>query len=240
MGPYYQDERCQIFLGDCREVLPALTPNLINLVITDPPYQSLDVEVSWGTTTRLVGRDKFPGKRLAASDGRAWFETIADDELIGILEYCNEMMTDDGAMYVFGDVKTGLAIFPRLKPKNIIVWDKCKIGMGYSWRRMHEWIAYIPGADHKLRNQAYGDIIRCAGVDEKIHPTEKPSGAITPLILNSTDPGDWILDPFCGSGSTLAAALVTGRRAIGIEKDEAYCEMAAERCRQGVLWGSPT
>ena len=236
--PYYEQDGISIFHGDCRQILPLLTPNFINAVITDPPYQSLDVEVSIGTTTQLVGLDQFTGKRLAASDGEKWFKTIPNEQLLDFLDICQERMVDDGAMYIFADVKTGLAIYPRLKPANVIVWDKMKIGMGYNWRRMHEWIAYIPNENHKLRSKGLGDIIRCAGVDEKIHPTEKPPGAITPLILNSTDVGDTILDPFAGSGSTLIAARLAGRRAIGIEIDEAFCELTANRLRQGVLFGA--
>lgn len=67
------------------------------------------------------------------------------------------------------------------------------------------------------------------------HPTQKPIGILEPLILYSTNPGDTVLDPFMGSGSTLVAAKLNGRKAVGIEVDERYCEIAARRLDQGVL-----
>jgi site-specific DNA-methyltransferase (adenine-specific) len=70
------------------------------------------------------------------------------------------------------------------------------------------------------------------------HPTQKPLPTITPLILVSTEPGDLVLDIFAGSGTTLVAAKANGRRAIGIEVNEEYAEMAADRLRQGVLFGA--
>ena len=233
MTPYYDDSKgIQIFLGDCRDVLPTLGP--VDAVITDPPYQSLDVQVGKGTTTRLVSKDQFSGKRLAASDGASWFGTLAPCEILTILEDCRRLIRDTGALYVFGDVKSGLELFPGWT-RNVIVWDKQAIGMGYAWRRMHEWIAYQPMKAHRLRDMSLGDIIRCPGVEEKQHPTEKPVGVIKPLILNSTDPGETILDPFMGSGTTLRAAKDLGRRCIGIELEEKWAEVAAKRLAQEVL-----
>jgi len=68
-----------------------------------------------------------------------------------------------------------------------------------------------------------------------VHPTEKPIGILDPLIRYSTKPGDTILDPFAGSGSTGMAAKALGRKAVLIEADERYCEIAARRLSQGVL-----
>ena len=229
MTPYYDDGKgIQIFLGDCRDVLPTLGP--VDAVITDPPYQSLDANVLAGTTTRLVPRN---GKRLAGDDS-GWFGTLPACAVLGILDTARALIRETGALYVFADVKSGLELFPGWT-RNVIVWDKQAIGMGYAWRRMHEWIAYQPMKAHRLRDMSLGDIIRCPGVEEKQHPTEKPVGVIKPLILNSTDPGETILDPFMGSGTTLRAAKDLGRRCIGIELEEKWAEVAAKRLAQEVL-----
>jgi site-specific DNA-methyltransferase (adenine-specific) len=219
----------QIIQGDCLEVMKQLPDGCVDAVITDPPYASLDVEVANGTTTRLVSRDRFAGKRLSSSTGKRWFSTIATEALPVMFESIRRLLVHDGALYVFADVKTGLDFFPVLRPANVIVWDKLKIGMGYSWRRMHEWIAYCPMPKHRLRDAGAGDIIRCPGVTEKLHPTQKPEGVVAAIIENSTDPGDIILDPFCGSGTTCVAAKRLGRHWIGIELDERYCEIARNR-----------
>lgn len=240
MKPYYEADGITIYNADCREVLPLLGP--VDLAIADPPYRSLDIDVIRGTTTRLVDRglaaQRKPSKANRLGAESHWFETITDGELISVFDGVYRALDEGGAMYVFADVKSGLGIFPSLPQKNVIVWDKLSIGMGYSWRRIHEWIAYCPREKHKLRSKGMGDILRCPTPSEKQHPTEKPIGVLTPLIRNSTDEGETVLDPFMGIGSTLFAAKLEGRRAIGIEIEERYCEIAANRLRQGVLFGA--
>ncbi|MBE3134532.1 MAG: site-specific DNA-methyltransferase, partial [Acidobacteria bacterium] len=72
---------------------------------------------------------------------------------------------------------------------------------------------------------------------ERFHPTQKPQGLMQLLVGQFTDPGDTILDPFSGSGTTLIAARMLERRAIGIELDERHCESVAKRLEQGVFVG---
>ena len=116
-----------------------------------------------------------------------------------------------------------------MEPANVIVWDKCRLGMWYSWRRMYEWIGYYPMSLHVLRRKDLGDIIRVSGVGEKTHPTEKPVECVEPLIDNSTDNGGRVLDWNLGSGTTGVAAVRLGRRFIGIEIEPRYFEIAKRR-----------
>lgn len=237
MKPYYEQDGITLYHGDCREGLPFMTLP-VDVLITDPPYRSLDIDVIRGTTTRLVG-----GKNSRAGDrvgsGGDWFATLSDEEIAELLAMACAKVIDTGAAYIFADVKTAFTLFPLLPlpVRNVIVWDKMKIGMGYGWRRMHEWIGYCPRENHKLRDMGYGDIIRCPGINDKIHPTEKPVHVSAKLIHNSTDEGGLVLDIFAGVGSTLVAAKELGRRAIGFEIDERHCESAARRLQQGVLFG---
>lgn len=231
MKPYYEQDGVTIYCGDCREILPRLGG--VDLLVTDPPYKSLDVEVGTGSTTRLVSRDQFGGKRLASAEKGPWFTTLDADEIVRIVR--GVRVSTAGARYVFSDPKSALKIFPALSPANMLVWDKGRIGMGYSWRRSYELIAYCPEEAHVLRDNTLGDIIRVAPVTDKVHPTEKPVGVIAALLRNSSDRGALVLDPFSGSGSTLLAAKNLGRRAIGIELSQSHCQTAVCRLSQGVL-----
>ena len=81
---------------------------------------------------------------------------------------------------------------------------------------------------------SFSHVHYCSAEREK-HPTQKPEGAIERILRASSNEGDLVLDPFMGSGTTLRAAKDLGRKAIGIEIEERYCEIAARRCAQEVI-----
>jgi len=210
MKPYYQDDTVTIYHGDCREVLPTLEP--VDLVLTDPPY-GIDYQssrrIEWQRKAKLHGDDDFP----------LWLFDV---------------LTPDIAMFVWcrWDVLLELP-----KPKSFIVWDKGNHSMGdlnHEFGRQWEGCAFYPGANHRFLFRPV-DVIRCKRVapEQLVHPTEKPVGAIIPLIRSH--PSKSILDPFMGSGTTLRAAKDLGRKAIGIEIEEKYCEIAAKRMSQSVM-----
>lgn len=120
----------------------------------------------------------------------------------------------------------------------MVVWDKGPMGMGWHYRRSYETVlvAQVPGAACRWYDDTHAveNIIR-PGTAPKIipsaeqHPTEKPWQLAAHFIKLHTQPGDLVLDPFCGSGSTGVAAVMLGRRFLGIELDPQYAGMARRR-----------
>ena len=213
MSLYYQDEHVTLYHGDCltehREWLDA------DVLVTDPPYGMGYVESRSSTRSNSfipVGGDS----SLAARDGalRGWGGRPA---------------------LVFGTWR-----MPRPPAtRQLIVWDKGDSpGMGdlsLPWGPAHEEV-YVLGEGWAGRRRA--NIYRARTLppgspDRPEHPTPKPVGLMEALIAYC--PPGIIADPFAGSGATLHAARNLGRRAIGVELEEKYCEIIAKRLDQGVL-----
>lgn len=124
-----------------------------------------------------------------------------------------------------------------LTVKSVIVWDKKAHGMGDlkgSFAPRYEVIIFATKGRFELPGKRPDDLIACAKVGNQnlTHPNEKPVELLEQLIEATTTPGALILDPFAGSGSTLAAAAKTGRKYIGIEIDEHYSHLAATRAAE--------
>ena len=116
--------------------------------------------------------------------------------------------------------------------KQMVVWDKGPMGMGWHYRRSYETV--LVGQRDAGKCNWYDTTDRVENIIRHIpkiipsahdHPTPKPVALARHFIELHTQPGDLILDPFCGGGSTLSAAKETGRRAIGIEIDPAFCTL---------------
>lgn len=208
--PYYEDDFVTLYHGDCREILPAVPKAA--LVLTDPPYGIGD---KWAKSA-MVGKS---GSSRLWGKGETWDNAPPDEATIN------------------------LAIAGG---KNAIVWGGNYFGLPpsrcwYVWDKVQK----FTGADAELawtnfdasvrvfrlsRVEAFGNNAESV----KEHPTEKPLRLIRWCINNAGGEGT-ILDPFAGSGTTLRAAKDLGRKAIGIEIEERYCEIAARRCAQEVL-----
>ncbi|WP_164516644.1 DNA-methyltransferase, partial [Minwuia thermotolerans] len=133
--------------------------------------------------------------------------------------------------------------------KNLCVWNKANGGMGTLYRSKHELVAvFKAGAASHINNVDLGAHGRYrtnvwdyagansfgAGRDEALamHPTVKPVGLVADAILDCSNRGDLVLDPFAGAGTTLVAAERTGRRCVAMELDPAYVDVAIRRCRK--------
>ena len=211
MQPYYQDESVTIWNADCRAVLPLIAPGTIDLVLTDPPY---------GISHRT------------GHIGAAWRGTeIAGDSSTEVRDVMLQWWGKRPAL-VFGSCKAS----PPSGHRMALVWDKGElVGMGdlsLPWKPNWEHI-YVFGSGFSGHRGSgvlhFPAIAPVLGL--YVHPNEKPIPLLKALLLKAPN-AQTILDPFMGSGTTLRAAKDLGRKAIGIEISEAYCEIAARRMSQ--------
>ncbi|MCP4540130.1 MAG: site-specific DNA-methyltransferase [Chloroflexi bacterium] len=226
MDPYYEHAGITIYNCDCREVLPTLEP--VDLVLTDPPY-----ETEAHTKTR---------RTRAFLEGRSVYQNITFEKLDEITRAfickidCNWLVIfcQAEAVFQYRSLLKGAYRRPMvwIKPDSAPQFTGDRPAMGY------ESIVCAWNANGKSRWNAGGKrgvyTHLCSSGKFGGHPTEKPLGLISELMCDFSL-GGTILDPFMGSGTTLVAAKELGRRAIGIEIEEKYCEIAAKRLSQEVL-----
>jgi len=233
--PYYSDEYVTLYHGDCLDVLPTLTG--VDLVVTSPPYNlSGDGNNSAGTYFRNL-EDGYAtyGDDMAHADYVSWQRDV--------VRACWDALSDDGAIFynhkprVGGDrVRLPLELVPDDLPiRQVIVWDR---GSGFNRQRTyfvpaHEWVLLVAKPAFRTNTRSVDDVWRIPFETGSEHPAPFPM-ALASRAIGSTDAAT-VLDPFTGSGTTLVAAKRLGRKAIGVELDERYCEIAAKRLAQGVL-----
>lgn len=220
MKPYYEDKWVQIFHGDCREILPQLPDNSVDLVLTDPPY---NVGIDYGADVN----DKLPRKEYqqqiegfvsitrALSGGKIvlvlgskplldWWQFIPEAKLIVVKMGAISNNKIKGLTLQYHPLLTTV-------PSNTYMSDL--------WEDIR-W----PGEGYFFNEPRFG------------HPAMTPEKLARRCIGIFTDgPSATVLDPFLGSGTVAVASKLLNRKCIGIEIEEKYCEIAANRCRQSVM-----
>jgi site-specific DNA-methyltransferase (adenine-specific) len=234
--PYYHDDLVTLYLGSCLEVDEWLAADVL---ITDPPY-GLNAELSNGTPTTRHGSRPKEARATRVNEKPTW---DAD------LEVRDRALEQWGLNWATGECAKPYAVFAS--PARLdgaiphrgfpLVWDKMCVGMGdtdFPWGRAYELI-YVNGPGwHTAGGLSRSPIIRVqhftGDAKKHGHPTPKPLPLMGELVRKA--PPGVIADPFSGSGSTLRACKDEGRRAIGVEMNEAYCERAAKRLVQDTLF----
>jgi site-specific DNA-methyltransferase (adenine-specific) len=224
----YQTERVTLHAGDALDVLPTIPTEAVDLVVTDPPYGA-----EWRSDRRRDLFDHITNDRPADRAG------IAE-----ALEHCVRVVGQHRHLYIFGptDVLDGLKVAEPVQ----LIWSKDRNGMGdlsAPWAPAHEPITFAvskhrhagetgrPNLAARLRKGSVLTVPAPTGRNVR-HPSEKPTRLLAELIESSSRVGEMVLDPFAGVGSTLVAAVLLGRRAIGIELDPRYAEVAIDRLRR--------
>lgn len=225
MDAYYTDDHVTIYHGDCREILPTLAAEEVSAVITDPPYGLM----AEGGKVQMRGA-------VGPLDYGAWDESRSFDWLAMVPASVSSLLSfhdqkDASHIVAAGDAS-------GFKLKHFVFWDKGNSGINprrnfVNVVEMGTWL--VRGEYTWNGGGASPNIFRLPRQRTPLHPTQKPERLLLWLVRNLTAPTQLLLDPFMGSGTTLRAAKDMGCRAIGIEREEVYCETAAARMGQGVL-----
>jgi len=246
MKPYYEHAGITIYHGDCREILPHLPK--VDLVLTDPPYglNYNNGDLAHHRESAFGGKKEREVARPIVSDGEAealaLFESMLRAVPLKTGCYCCCCGGGGGPKPLFA--KWTLLMDEIIGFKQAVVWDKGGLGMGIHFRRSYELLLIAQnGAPCRVWNggNTTSNVWRVPKIipQEYEHPTEKPEELMVMAISLFTNADDLVLDPFMGSGTTLVAAKNLGRKAIGIEIEEKYCEIAVKRLSQEVLEFSP-
>lgn len=254
MEPYYSESGITLYCGDNLEVLPHVEP--VDLIFTSPPYNMGNTtggglsqySGTIGVMGKRGGRGKWGGCALSGGY-ESFHDDMPHDAYVAwqkaVLTACYARLTAAGAIFynhkprVFdGQLVTPLDYNPNLPLRQIIIWARAG-GINFSpsfYLPTHEWICLFTKPDFRLKSKGAsgaGDVWTIPQELNNPHPAPFPIGL--PARAIETTGAKTILDPFCGSGTTLRAAKDAGIKAIGIELSERYCEQAANRLRQSVL-----
>jgi site-specific DNA-methyltransferase (adenine-specific) len=211
MNPYYQDEFITLYHADCLEAKQWLDTNVL---VTDPPYgMSYKSNMDRGSRTN-------------------WHEKINGDKNTNLREAVLNLWGKEKAALVFGTWK----VEKPANTKQTVIWDKTPCGfmgdLSIPFGSAHEEIyclGKIGWTGIREASIIKAQMLMSANKNRPNHPTPKPIGLMEKLISKTLG---IVADPFAGSGATLIAARNLGRKAIGVEIEEKYCELIANRLAQ--------
>jgi modification methylase len=241
-----------ILAGDCIEVMNALPENSVDLIFADPPYNlQLKGDLHRPDNSKV---DAVDDDWDQFDSFRAYDEFTTD-----WLKAARRILKPNGAIWVIGSYHNIFRVGASLQNQgywilNDVVWRKSNPMPNFRGKRFtnaHEtmiWASKSEGAKYTFNYEALkalneGVQMRsdwvlpiCTGHErlkdengDKAHPTQKPESLLHRILVGSTNPGDVILDPFFGTGTTGAVAKMLGRNFIGIEREEAYRKVAGKR-----------
>jgi site-specific DNA-methyltransferase (adenine-specific) len=198
--------------GDCIQVMRQMPADSVDFILTDPPY--------------LVNyRDR---------TGRSIHNDVNDDWLKPAMAEAFRVLKQDRLMLSFYgwtkiDKFFAAWIDAGFQPVGHLVFQKAYSSKSRFVSYRHEQAYLLAKGRPPLPKQPLADVMDMPYSGNKLHPTQKPVSLLASLIRSFSLPGETILDPFTGSGSTCAAAALTGRKYIGMELDETYFLHAVER-----------
>ncbi len=240
MKPYFEDSVAGITLwhGRCEEVLPGL--ERVDHVVTDPPYSEYVHSKSRRGSSEYRDAEDFPSCISRARD--FGFDALTPE----LMRDCSREFARLASRWVlvFSDVESSHRWRRRLTGFGLEyvrtgAWHKLGATPQFTGDRPASAFEAITICHPRGRKRWNGGgshalwsvpiVLNRGGEDPRLHTAQKPLALMTRLVELFTNPGDAVLDPFAGSGTTLLACKRLGRRAVGVEMDEAYCETIARR-----------
>lgn len=244
LTPYYDHAGIAIYHGDCLEILPQL--GQVHAVVTDPPYGitycDWDCNINFARLWPCLW-DVLPHRGAVVMMACQPFTSLATSSQLANFRYDWLWLKDGGGNFIQSGIRPirvheSVLIFARAGPDYFPIMtarqnpEVCYRNSAVSAAHANGW---VKRNTPKIRTERFPTTLLRFNRETGLHPTQKPLGLAAYLIQTYTMPSQAVLDPYMGSGTTLRAAKDLGRKAIGIEIVERYCEIAAKRLAQEVL-----
>lgn len=213
MRPYYDEEGITLYHGDCSIILPTL--GQADLLLTDPPYGLGEAAGKNRSRSKIAKAKDYGDAHWDDAPPARWLVDLMRSKATWqIIFGGNYFELPPASCWLVWDKENGESDFADCE----LAWTNLKSAVR---RKRHRWAGMLQ-AD-------------MANKEARVHPTQKPLAVISWAMSLAPVDVETVLDPFAGSGTTLVAAKNAGKRAVGIEREERYCEAAARRLSQGVL-----
>lgn len=230
----------QILHADCLAFLQSLPTASIDIITTDPAYEGLNKWLNI-RKSRITGQHYSSQHRDSGGSSDDWFCGYPEDDDVSyqrLFAECQRVLNPQtGHIFLMVDSFSLVTLAPLFRSwfdlKNIIVWDKTSIGMGYYFRRQHEFILFgTNGNRRKLRHRNISDIWQVKRVRKPLYKTQKPVALFSKMLHASAGTAGYtVCDPFLGSGSSAIAALQHGCHFVGCDSSVRAVAISQQRLR---------
>lgn len=235
-----------VFLADVFEAIKLIPDNSVDLIVTDMPYESLEKYRDSKRRIKEYEKKKKEGNLTGTRIPRLrdWFDIIPNSSIPLLLDEFYRVMVENSHLYMFCDDETSDVIANVVKHQwadrgknnftwwKRIVWDKEARGQGYHYANQHEFVIFLEKGKRKLNSFSHRSVLKCKRVRKPLRATQKPEELTDVFILNSSNPGDLVFDPFVGCGGVGISAISNDREFLGFDSDKRAVRISRERLKR--------
>ncbi|WP_130855673.1 DNA-methyltransferase [Olivibacter jilunii] len=231
-----ENRKIQLYRDDAISFLKKLPDGSIDIIISDPAYSGMNQRLK-------IGSGKIVGKYTKGENNGRWFMEFGDSEenYEQFLAECYRVLRSNRHIYLMFDSYSLITLAPVVRRvfeiKNLICWDKVRIGLGYYFRRRHEFVIMASKGKRAISLRGIPDVWRINRVNSYRYPTQKPTEVFQLMLKASAERGFMVCDPFFGSGSSAIAAIKENCRFVGSDISETAIKFATERVNQFLKYG---